>query len=168
MARREVVAGAMLRLGIENPPMAEQIAAAFMGTRDAAICLFPDALPTLQRLRDLGVRLALITNGQERTSAPRSSGFPCGLVRVHPDRGRVRRSASRKNVCTGTRPANYSDRPAEVWMVGDNLEWDVAGAQRLGIAGIWHDVQGSGLPAGATVRPDRIIRSVRGVAGDSA
>ena len=45
-------------------------------------------------------------------------------------------------------------------MVGDNLEWDVAAPQRLGIVGIWLDVLGTGLPEASAVTPDRIIRSL--------
>ncbi len=45
-------------------------------------------------------------------------------------------------------------------MVGDNLEWDVAAPQRLGIFGIWVDYAGTGVPAGREIRPDRIIRSL--------
>ena len=48
--------------------------------------------------------------------------------------------------------------PSEAWMVGDNLEWDVAQPQRQGILGIWVDVRGTGLPPGQRVRPDRTIR----------
>jgi putative hydrolase of the HAD superfamily len=48
--------------------------------------------------------------------------------------------------------------PADAWMVGDNLEWEVVAPQRLGIYAIWYDGYGTGLPAGSTVRPDRIIR----------
>jgi putative hydrolase of the HAD superfamily len=48
--------------------------------------------------------------------------------------------------------------PGDAWMVGDNLEWDVAEPQRQGIYGIWIDIRGSGLPHGHPVRPDRIIR----------
>jgi putative hydrolase of the HAD superfamily len=43
-------------------------------------------------------------------------------------------------------------------MVGDNLEWDVAAPQRLGLRGVWVDRAGTGLAAGSTVRPHRIIR----------
>jgi FMN phosphatase YigB (HAD superfamily) len=39
------------------------------------------------------------------------------------------------------------------------VEWDVAGPQRLGLRGIWVDVQGQGLPAASPVVPDRIIRA---------
>jgi putative hydrolase of the HAD superfamily len=45
-------------------------------------------------------------------------------------------------------------------MVGDHLEWEVAAPQRLGIYAVWHDHLGDGLPAGTTVRPDRIIRNL--------
>jgi putative hydrolase of the HAD superfamily len=45
-------------------------------------------------------------------------------------------------------------------MVGDNLEWDVGGPQKLGIVGIWIDAKGQGVPAASAVRPDRIIRSL--------
>jgi putative hydrolase of the HAD superfamily len=48
----------------------------------------------------------------------------------------------------------------ETWMVGDNLEWEIAAPQRLGIFAIWHDAIGRGLPAGCEIRPDRIIRSL--------
>ena len=45
-------------------------------------------------------------------------------------------------------------------MVGDNLEWEVAAPQRLGIFSIWCDHAGAGVPEGSTVVPDRIIRSL--------
>jgi putative hydrolase of the HAD superfamily len=48
----------------------------------------------------------------------------------------------------------------ETWMVGDNLEWEVAAPQRLGIYAIWCDAIGEGLPRETTIRPDRIICSL--------
>jgi putative hydrolase of the HAD superfamily len=60
-------------------------------------------------------------------------------------------------------------------MIGDNLEWEVEAPQRLGIYAIWLDAHGQGLPSEATVKPDRIIRSLtellpfeRGQTGGSA
>jgi putative hydrolase of the HAD superfamily len=50
--------------------------------------------------------------------------------------------------------------PHGAWMVGNNLEWDVAAAQRLGIFGIWVDASGRGVPPSSTAHPDRIIRTV--------
>lgn len=45
-------------------------------------------------------------------------------------------------------------------MVGDNLEWDVAGARAAGIRGVWLDKAGAGLPADAEVVPDATVRSI--------
>ena len=51
-------------------------------------------------------------------------------------------------------------RAEETRMVGDHLDFDVAGAQQLGMQGIWIDRAGEGLPAGCVVCPDRIIRTL--------
>jgi putative hydrolase of the HAD superfamily len=51
-------------------------------------------------------------------------------------------------------------------MVGDNLEWDVAAPQRLGLTGVWVDRAGTGLAAGSAVRPDRVIREFREIVED--
>jgi len=48
----------------------------------------------------------------------------------------------------------------DVWMVGDHLEWDIAGSQRVGLRAAWIDRPGDGLPPGATVQPDRIVRAL--------
>jgi putative hydrolase of the HAD superfamily len=50
--------------------------------------------------------------------------------------------------------------PQEAWMVGDNLECDVFGPQRVGIFSIWNDFEKTGLPRNPPARPDRIIHSL--------
>jgi FMN phosphatase YigB (HAD superfamily) len=45
-------------------------------------------------------------------------------------------------------------------MVGDNLEWDVAGAQAVGIRGIWLDPRGGGVPLEGAVVPDAVLTSI--------
>ena len=52
--------------------------------------------------------------------------------------------------------------PEEAWMVGDNLVWDICGAQQAGIYAIWINVHGSGLDAedGVSVTPDRVVASL--------
>ena len=48
--------------------------------------------------------------------------------------------------------------PEDCWIVGDNLEWEVAAPQRLGIYAIWRDPRGDGaLPSDSTVTPDRVV-----------
>jgi putative hydrolase of the HAD superfamily len=49
-------------------------------------------------------------------------------------------------------------KPSDAWMVGDNLEWDVAAPQKLGMRGIWIDLRGRGVPEQSAVKPDYIIR----------
>ena len=50
--------------------------------------------------------------------------------------------------------------PADTWCVGDNLEWEVAAPQRLGIYSVWVDPTGAGPPPGSPVRPDRTVASI--------
>jgi FMN phosphatase YigB (HAD superfamily) len=49
-------------------------------------------------------------------------------------------------------------------MVGDNLEWDIAGAQRLGIRAAYIDRKAAGL-ADSGVRPDRVLSSLLELVG---
>lgn len=116
--------------------------------------------------------LALITNGAAAPQRAKIRRFDlerhCGAVLIEgelgfgkPD-GRVYETALQR----------LGLSPDAVWAVGDNLEWDVAGPQRLGLTGVWHNYRCRGLPKGTRVRPDGIVSSlselVRGVWGQSA
>jgi putative hydrolase of the HAD superfamily len=46
------------------------------------------------------------------------------------------------------------------WMVGDRLDWDVEGAQKIGLGGIWIDRARAGLPADSCCRPDHIVHAL--------
>jgi len=48
----------------------------------------------------------------------------------------------------------------EAWMIGDNLEYDIKAAQKLGVFGIWVDWRGKGLPESTNIQPDRIIQTI--------
>ena len=50
--------------------------------------------------------------------------------------------------------------PHYVWMIGDDLERDIAGAQHLGIYSIWVDWRKTGLPRYTSIRPDKTIHSI--------
>ena len=56
--------------------------------------------------------------------------------------------------------AALESEPGETWCIGDNLEWEVAAPQRLGIYSIWVDASGQGPPSGSDVVPDRTVRSI--------
>lgn len=159
-ARREIVGGALLQLGIEHPTLASDMAQAYAELRDNAIRPFPEALETLRCLQGQGIRLALLTNGNARLQRRKierhrlAAFFECILIEGELGVGKPDERIYLHAL------SQLETTPAETWMVGDNLEWEVAAPQRLGIFAIWHDVAGSGLPASSTVCPDRIIRSL--------
>ncbi len=157
LARREVVAGAFQKMGLEDAALANEIADTFNVAREAGACLFPDAIDTLDRIRKRGVLMALITNGGSEIQRGKIERFGLApffdLIQIEgelgfgkPDERAYRHALAALGV-----------RPEETWMVGDNLEWEVVAPQRLGISAVWHDWQGTGLPEGSPVRPDRII-----------
>jgi putative hydrolase of the HAD superfamily len=159
-SRRAIVAGALLRLGLEQPTLAGEIALAYGELREAGAQLFPGALETLQFLRERGVRLALITNGSARLQRRKvekyhlAPFFDCVLIEGEFGVGKPDERVYLHAL------GQLETSPAGAWMVGDNLEWEVAAPQRLGIFAIWHDVLGAGVPATSQVRPDRIIRGL--------
>jgi putative hydrolase of the HAD superfamily len=155
-----IVEDALRRLGHAEPELARKIAYRYREIREQGQVLLPGAIEAIERLREHGIRLALLTNGSaagqrakiERFGLARhfeyiciEGEFGCGK----PDE-RVYRSALQ---------ATQSE-PATTWMVGDNLEWDVAAPMRLGLTGIWLDRLGRGLPSSAPLQPHRIILSL--------
>jgi putative hydrolase of the HAD superfamily len=48
----------------------------------------------------------------------------------------------------------------QAWMVGDNLDWDIAVPLKLGIYAVWNDFEKKGLSAGSKIIPDRIINNI--------
>src|SRR2546421_1165562 len=160
LARQEIVAEALLQLDREDSALAYDIALAYAVQREEAIVPFPGAIDTLRKLRESGVRLALLTNGSAEVQRRRIekhqlvSLFHYILVEGEfgvgkPDQRVYLHALDQLQVL-----------PKEAWMVGDNLEWEVVIPQRLGIFAIWLDVAGGGLPEASSIRPDRIIRAL--------
>ena len=159
-AWQHIVEFALERLGQSSGTLATAIARDYAGRRRETMRLFPDALGCLTELRRQGVPLALVTNGdavQQRDKIERH-----GLARyfdtiviegefgVGKPEAAVYRQALRALEAT----------PAEAWMVGDHLVFDVDAPQQLGLRGVWVDRGGRGLPADSAVRPHRIIRTL--------
>ncbi|MYA53429.1 MAG: HAD family hydrolase [Dehalococcoidia bacterium] len=158
--RREIVRLALGRLDLPYSPAAEAMADRFTELRHKAIKLFPDATDTLQRLKDSGVRLGLLTNGNSAYQRGKIARFGLEPFFDHiqieeefgvgkPDERAFRNALSLLDA-----------EPKDAWMVGDNLEADILGAQQVGIHAIWMDADRAGLPDGTGVRPDRIIGSL--------
>ena len=56
--------------------------------------------------------------------------------------------------------AALGPEPVGTMCVGDNLDWEVAAPQKLGIYSVWIDPRGNGPPADSGVTPDRIVASI--------
>ena len=141
-ARGEVVRLALAELGVEDDVLARKIGDTYHALRDEAITPIDDSVPTVEWLRTQGCRLALITNGGSRLQRIKIDRF--GLAPLFDTiliEGEV--GFGKPDPRIYTRALDALDVPAcDAWMVGDNLEWDVAGPQREGIAGIWIDALG--------------------------
>lgn len=163
-ARRAVVAEAFARLELDAPDLASAIADAYSVEREGTIRPFPGAIEALRRLRERGVRLALITSGNAKMQRAKVQRFglaplfDCILIEGEFGIGKPDERVYLYAL------DQLGAQPAEAWMVGDNLEWDVQAPQRLGIFSIWLDFRGRGVPETSSVQPDRIIQSLADLA----
>lgn len=158
--RRELVRRAAENLGCANEAAAHALADYYHERRENDVVLFDGALETLERLRQMPIRTALITNGgtdvQRAKIAKYSLERLFDLVLVEGELG-----IGKPDPAIYQHALRKLDAPADrTWMVGDNLEWEVRAPQQLGIHSIWHDHLGQGLPPTAGVRPDRIIQRI--------
>ena len=161
-ARRKIVAGALARLSAEGrQPFAADIAVRladrYTDYRNDQMSLFEGAHETLDTLKSHGVLLGLVTNGAAADQRAKVARFDLARrfdhIQIEGEHGFGKpEERAYRHALEALRVA-----PHETWMVGDNLEWEVAAPQRLGIFSIWHDHIGDGLPHDTTVRPDRII-----------
>jgi putative hydrolase of the HAD superfamily len=159
-ARQEITAAALLRLGIHEYSLTSEIEQAYSAQREESSRPFPGALETLHWLRSRNVRLALLTNGSTHAQRRKiekwglAPFFDCMLIEGEfgvgkPDERVYLHALEKLRVA-----------PTDAWMAGDNLEWDVATPQRLGIYGVWVEVAGTGVPESSPVRPNRSIRTL--------
>ena len=157
----QIATHALEAYGAPAPELAAALAAEFSARRRAVMALFPEALACLEALRAHGVPLALVTNGdasEQRWKIERCALAP--FFRAIVIEGELGWGKPDAIVYETALKAIGVEPGPDVWMVGDHLEFDVAGAQRVGLRGIWVDREGGGLPPTTTVRPDRIVRAL--------
>ena len=143
-----------------TPDTARAFAARFDAYREEQIGVFPGALEALGALKRRGVKLALVTNGAAAVQRAKIERFDLAHRFDHIQiEGEAGFGKPEEQAYLHAMTA-LGVQAHETWMVGDNLEWEVAAPQRLGIHAIWHDHLGEGLPEDSPVRPDRIIRSI--------
>jgi putative hydrolase of the HAD superfamily len=156
----KIAAAALESVGHAPGDLAPAIARDFAARRHAAMALFHDAVPCLERLRAAGARLGLVTNGEAAMQREKIERFDLArffdalLIEGELGTGKPDLAVYRHAL------AALGSAPNETCMIGDNLEWDVAAPQRLGLTGIWLDRARGGLPPDHDVRPDRVIHAL--------
>ncbi len=156
----EIVRHAFGLLGITEAGVARRLAEAYGKERGSEIKPFPGAVDTLRAIRDKGVKMALVTNGDRETQRGKIDDhnlerfFDCIIVEGEFGVGKPNDEVYLHAMQT------LGVGPNETWMVGDNFEWEVVAPKRLGLTAIWVDSRAEGLPAAPPVLPDRIISSI--------
>lgn len=156
-ARHQIYAHALEGLGINDATLARLLAETYTHQAEQAITIRESALETLTHIREAGVRMALVTNGAaapQRRKIERfglASYFDAILIEGELGYGKPDPRVYQHALTL------LDARPEQTWMIGDQLEWEVAVPQTLGIRGIWVDAFGTGLPETSIVKPDRVI-----------
>jgi putative hydrolase of the HAD superfamily len=158
-----IVGEALDGLGVSSDELAAQLAGRYRALRDDALVLFPGAVELLDELVSAGFRLGVITNGEAALQRAKLERF--NLVGYFTYVGIEGEIGVGKPEAEAYRRALHSlgCGPGDAWMIGDNLEWDVVGPQRLGLRTVWIDRHERGLPDDTSVRPDHITASVAGL-----
>lgn len=157
----EIVCEALANVGVDDRGLGMELGAMHDRLRKESITPLEGAVETLEELRRRGVTLGLITNGSAEGQRAKIERFAlAGHFAYIGIEGEVGHGKPHREAYETALSALGVDA-SDCWMVGDNLEWDVAGAQAVGIRGIWLDASGEGVAPDASVRPDAVVGSIR-------
>lgn len=159
--RREVMAMVFEKLGVDDIPLAHKIGETFQRRRDEEIQMFDGAKETIEYMYNNNVALAMMTNGEMEKQRAKIEKFELGkyfkVILIEGEQGFGKPDERVYTMAL----QGLGLKPEECWAVGDNLEWDVGGPQKLGVFGIWNDYRTRGLPEDSPVVPDRIVNSIQ-------
>src|SRR5258708_5066379 len=165
-ARRHIVSTGIAHLCTQSghsapsPQVCDELADRFNEIQEAELRMFPGSHEALDRLKEFGVKLALVTNGAAEPQRKKVVRFALehrfDHIQIEGEHG----FGKPEDEAYHHALAALGVEARDAWMIGDNLEWEVVAPQRLGIYAIWYDGYGQGLPPDSPIRPDRIIRSL--------
>lgn len=159
-ARRGIVRLALADHGIADMDLANELANCYSEYHNELVCLFPNTIPTLGKLKSSGIRMGLITNGPSEGQRAKLRRFSLNnyfeIILIDQELGFGKPDVRVYQYALDLLHVSND----EVWMVGDNLIWDVQAPQSLGIHSIWHDYRKTGLPVDAVTIPDQMITDI--------
>lgn len=159
-ARRDVVRYSLKELGIINDEMSIELADHYTKMQDSMLSLLPGSREALELLHGIGIRMAVVTNGASDLQREKLERF--GItdyfekVIIDSEVGYSKPDIRIFQYAL----VQLELQPTEAWMVGDNLVWDVWGAQKAGIYSVWNDYRKKGLPKKSKAVPDLVVNSI--------
>lgn len=115
---------------------------------------------TLKGLLDKRIKLALLTNGNGESQRSKVIRFGLdkyfGICLIEGELGYGKPDSRIYEMALN----KLQVKAQQTWMVGNDLDFDIAGAQRSGIYAIWCDYGKKGLPEGSPIVPDKIINNI--------
>ena len=159
LQRERVVREALGTLGIDDPELVEALAAAYAADKHRQFHLFPGVVPALARLRALGLKMVLVTNGEGVSQREKISRFDLArffdALLIEGDEG-----VGKPDPEMYRRALGAAQLTAETTlMVGDNVEWEVLVPNRLGLRTVWVNPGGMAWPSEAPGGPWRMVRA---------
>lgn len=158
--RKELVEHVLRSVGEQSTDLVENMVRLYEVLRERQQRTSPFALETLNQLQKQHIRLALLTNGNASYQRRKieqhclASFFECIFIEGEFGGGKSDTRIYQAALDQLHLPAQAT------WMVGDNLLFDVAIPQLLGIFTFWFDPFEKGLPSDPPAHPDRIIRTL--------
>lgn len=159
-ARRYVLELVFEKLGVDDVPLAHKIGETFQRRREEELYLFEGARETVEYLYESNIALAMMTNGEKEKQREKIERFDLEkffkviLIEGEQGFGKPDERVYKKAL------EGLELKPEEVWAVGDSLEFDIEGPQKLGIFSIWNDHRKKGLPENSKIIPDRTVNSI--------
>ena len=162
-ARSEIARAALEGRLDPRPELCLRLARAYWEDRKRAFRLFPRVKETLCVLQAAGYRLGMVTNGDSRGQREKIARFGLGphfehvLIEEEVGSGKPAPEIFLRAA------AAFSLPPADIWMTGNDLERDVAGAKAVGMTGVWVN-PASSPPFDGDVVPDHVIGAFHEIA----
>lgn len=132
-ARKIIVSRSLKKVGAIDEKLIPELVETFSNIRESMVHLFPGALETLQRIRNLDVHMILITNGASETQRAKIKKFSLERYFDHIIiEGEVGFGKPSREIFERALSFASCDSK-DAWMIGNDLFADIEGAKVAGI-----------------------------------